>query len=277
MPRSLLRCCKEVYAEPALGRQRAVGRDRAARGRDACHAAFHAHGGHRGGRPAAVSRSIPGSGCAISAIASPRTSWFHRRRLDSMQLHIRHETRYRYERPVKYSVQSLHLTPRRDASQRALTWTHLRARAAPRAGRRLRQHLAPAHHRGAAPRNSHRGAAAWSRPPTPRGARTTGPLSPLAYLAPTALTAPERGAAGIRERRTSNGLNDPRERARGAGRGGVHRGALQAGHQRRAGQRGGGLQERRRRVPGPCACLHRLGAFGRHAGALCERLPLHRR
>ena len=36
-----------------------------------------------------------------------------------MQLHIRHETRYRYERPVKYSVQSLHLTPRRDPSQRA--------------------------------------------------------------------------------------------------------------------------------------------------------------
>ena len=31
-----------------------------------------------------------------------------------MQMHILHETRYRYERPVKYSVQSLHLTPRRD-------------------------------------------------------------------------------------------------------------------------------------------------------------------
>ena len=40
-----------------------------------------------------------------------------------MQLHIRHETRYRYERPVKYSVQSLHLTPRRDPGQRALSWT----------------------------------------------------------------------------------------------------------------------------------------------------------
>src|ERR1700689_4879638 len=39
-----------------------------------------------------------------------------------MQMHIRHETRYRYERPVKYSVQSLHLTPRRDPSQRALAW-----------------------------------------------------------------------------------------------------------------------------------------------------------
>ena len=50
-----------------------------------------------------------------------------------MQLHIRHETRYRYDRPVKYSVQSLHLTPRRDASQRALTWNI----SAP--GRRLEQ------------------------------------------------------------------------------------------------------------------------------------------
>lgn len=50
-----------------------------------------------------------------------------------MQMHIRHETRYRYERPVKYSVQSLHLTPRRDLSQRALAWNII----AP--GRRLEQ------------------------------------------------------------------------------------------------------------------------------------------
>ena len=50
-----------------------------------------------------------------------------------MEMHIRHETRYRYERPVKYSVQSLHLTPRRDLSQRALSWSI----AAP--GRRLEQ------------------------------------------------------------------------------------------------------------------------------------------
>jgi len=50
-----------------------------------------------------------------------------------MHMHIRHETRYRYEHPVKYSVQSLHLTPRRDLSQRALSWSI----AAP--GRRLEQ------------------------------------------------------------------------------------------------------------------------------------------
>ena len=39
-----------------------------------------------------------------------------------MQLHIRHETCYRYEHPVTYSIQSLRLTPRRDAGQRSLAW-----------------------------------------------------------------------------------------------------------------------------------------------------------
>lgn len=39
-----------------------------------------------------------------------------------MLLYIRHETRYQYEHPVKHSIQSLRLTPRRDAGQRALRW-----------------------------------------------------------------------------------------------------------------------------------------------------------
>jgi len=39
-----------------------------------------------------------------------------------MQLHIRHETVYRYGEPVKRSVQNLRLTPRRDPVQRALSW-----------------------------------------------------------------------------------------------------------------------------------------------------------
>jgi transglutaminase-like putative cysteine protease len=39
-----------------------------------------------------------------------------------MQLHIRHETFYRYGEPVKRSVQNLRLTPRGDPSQRALSW-----------------------------------------------------------------------------------------------------------------------------------------------------------
>lgn len=40
-----------------------------------------------------------------------------------MQLHIRHETVYRYGEPVKRSVQNLRLTPRRDPVQRSLSWT----------------------------------------------------------------------------------------------------------------------------------------------------------
>jgi transglutaminase-like putative cysteine protease len=39
-----------------------------------------------------------------------------------MHLHIRHETLYRYAEPVKRSVQNLRLTPRREATQRALRW-----------------------------------------------------------------------------------------------------------------------------------------------------------
>lgn len=39
-----------------------------------------------------------------------------------MQLHILHETHYRYSEPVKRSVQSLRLTPRHDASQRTINW-----------------------------------------------------------------------------------------------------------------------------------------------------------
>jgi transglutaminase-like putative cysteine protease len=39
-----------------------------------------------------------------------------------MQLHIRHETLYRYGEPVKRSVQNLRLTPRSDPVQRVLSW-----------------------------------------------------------------------------------------------------------------------------------------------------------
>ncbi len=38
-------------------------------------------------------------------------------------LHIRHETVYRYDHPVKHSVQALRLTPRNDGGQRVLRWT----------------------------------------------------------------------------------------------------------------------------------------------------------
>jgi transglutaminase-like putative cysteine protease len=106
-----------------------------------------------------------------------------------MHMHIRHETRYRYERPVKYSVQSLHLTPRRDLSQRALSWSI----ASP--GRRLEQidaygniaHLLtieePHREISIVVRGVVETADSDAR-------QDDGPLSPLAYLAPTQLTAP---------------------------------------------------------------------------------------
>lgn len=39
-----------------------------------------------------------------------------------MQLHIRHETVYRYDHPVKHSIQNLRLTPRTEPCQRVLAW-----------------------------------------------------------------------------------------------------------------------------------------------------------
>jgi transglutaminase-like putative cysteine protease len=39
-----------------------------------------------------------------------------------MQLHIRHETLYRYAEPVRYTIQVLHLTPRREARQHIVNW-----------------------------------------------------------------------------------------------------------------------------------------------------------
>jgi len=106
-----------------------------------------------------------------------------------MQLHIRHETRYRYDRPVKYSVQSLHLTPRRDPGQRALSWTIT----AP--GRRTEQidaygnisHLLTIEQPHREIQIVVRGVVETA---DTDGRQEDGPLSPLAYLAPTALTAP---------------------------------------------------------------------------------------
>jgi transglutaminase-like putative cysteine protease len=40
-----------------------------------------------------------------------------------MQLHIRHETIYRYAESVRYTIQALHLTPRSEARQRIVSWT----------------------------------------------------------------------------------------------------------------------------------------------------------
>jgi transglutaminase-like putative cysteine protease len=128
-----------------------------------------------------------------------------------MQMHIRHETRYHYERPVKYSVQSLHLTPRRDLSQRALTWNIV----AP--GRRLEQidaygnisHLLTIEE----PHREIRIVVHGVVETADADARLEdGPLSPLAYLAPTQLTLPNDDLKAFAQGALAQ-VNEPRERA----------------------------------------------------------------
>jgi transglutaminase-like putative cysteine protease len=128
-----------------------------------------------------------------------------------MQMHILHETRYRYERPVKYSVQSLHLTPRRDLSQRALNWSITSP------GRRLEQidaygnisHLLTVE-------EPHREISIVVRGVVETAdtdaRQDDGPLSPLAYLAATQLTSPndELRAFALS---ALNGTTDPLARA----------------------------------------------------------------
>jgi transglutaminase-like putative cysteine protease len=128
-----------------------------------------------------------------------------------MQMHIRHETRYQYERPVKYSVQSLHLTPRRDLSQRALTWSI----SAP--GRRLEQidaygnisHLltieVPHREIQIVVHGVVETADAEAR-------QDDGTLSPLAYLAATQLTAPNEDLKAFAQGALES-ISEPRVRA----------------------------------------------------------------
>ena len=129
-----------------------------------------------------------------------------------MQLFIRHVTRYRYERPVKYSVQSLHLTPRRDPSQRSLAWSI----SAP--GRRLEQvdaygniaHLLTIE-------EPHREisivVAGVVETADSEARQDEGPLSPLAYLAPTKLTAANEEIKSFAQTALAS-VVEPRARAR---------------------------------------------------------------
>jgi transglutaminase-like putative cysteine protease len=129
-----------------------------------------------------------------------------------MQMHIRHETRYRYERPVKYSVQSLHLTPRRDQGQRALNWTI----SAP--GRRLEQvdaygnisHLLTIEEPHREITIVVRGVVETS---DAEGRQDDGPLSHLAYLSPTKLTTPNEELRSFAQHAMHN-IADPLSRAR---------------------------------------------------------------
>jgi transglutaminase-like putative cysteine protease len=113
-----------------------------------------------------------------------------------MLLHIRHETIYRYDRPVHHSVQSLRLTPRREHRQRTMAWQTV----AP--GRRSEQ--VDAHGNITqlltveAPHSEIRIVVSGSVDLLDEGPMIfdRGPISPLAYSAATALTGAD---ARIRE------------------------------------------------------------------------------
>jgi transglutaminase-like putative cysteine protease len=114
-----------------------------------------------------------------------------------MQLRIVHRTAYHYDEPVKYSAQALRLTPRRDGNQRVLSWgIH-----AP--GRRIEQvdahgnvtHLLTVED----PHQDIEIVVSGSVEVPAEGAVVPhdGPLSPLAYLASTRLTAPDEVIAKL--------------------------------------------------------------------------------
>jgi transglutaminase-like putative cysteine protease len=128
-----------------------------------------------------------------------------------MQLQIVHRTTYRYEEPVKYTAQILRLTPRREGSQQVLSW-NLRA-----PGRRTEQvdaygnvtHLLTLEEPHRELELEVRGVVEMSGDEA--FVRGDGLLSPLAYLAPTALTvaSPEMIALA---RTTMSGEGDLRKR-----------------------------------------------------------------
>ena len=128
-----------------------------------------------------------------------------------MQLHIRHETRYQYERPVKYSVQSLHLTPRRDSNQRAVAWTIV----AP--GRRIEQtdaygniaHLLTIEEPH---REIHIMVHGIVETADLEGRHDDGSLSPLNFLSSTTLTAPNEELRAFALSAVGQ-IVDPRSRA----------------------------------------------------------------
>jgi len=106
-----------------------------------------------------------------------------------MQARISHRTTYRYQEPVKYTAQTLRLTPRRDGEQHTLTWSIQ----AP--GRRAEQvdahgnitHLLTLEEPHREIQIVVTGVVEITR--SRDVLREQGALSPLAYLAPTALTA----------------------------------------------------------------------------------------
>jgi len=124
-----------------------------------------------------------------------------------MQLHILHRTAYRYEEPVKYTAQILRLTPRREGAQRILSWT-IRA-----PGRRTEQvdahgnttHLLTLEDPHRAIEIDVRGVVEMTG--DEEFVRFDGSLSPLAYLAPTLLTAASAPMVALAHEHMNGGGN----------------------------------------------------------------------
>ena len=114
-----------------------------------------------------------------------------------MQLRILHRTVYSYDEPVKYTAQTLRLTPRREGAQRVLSWS-IRA-----PGRRTEQvdahgnitHLLTLEQPHRAIEIDVRGVVEMAG--DEEFVRFDGALSPLAYLAPTPLTTASAAMAAL--------------------------------------------------------------------------------
>jgi len=119
-----------------------------------------------------------------------------------MQLHIHHETRYEYEETVSYSIQALKLTPRTDRGQRVLSWRITTP------GDRLQQldpygnltHFVTLESPHRELRIAVDGVVDTSSEVSTAPSPGEGELSPLAYLAPTALTRPDDRLRELAER-----------------------------------------------------------------------------
>jgi transglutaminase-like putative cysteine protease len=124
------------------------------------------------------------------------------------RLRIQHTCEHRYDYPRQYSAQALRLTPRRDSFQHTLSWT---IHAPGRRAEQLDAHGNITHlltleesHRFIEVVVTGLVEIAWSEQPLPH----EGPLSPLTYLAPTALTRPDAALAALAaSNRPQNGAN----------------------------------------------------------------------
>ena len=117
-----------------------------------------------------------------------------------MKLHIRHRTSYRYAAPVAYSIQLLRLVPREEGVQRTLSWQvdvpGRRCLQTDAFGNRSQLVTVEGNH---AELTIEAHGIVETRTDTAGWVVDDGTLSPLAYLAPSALTQPNESLAALAE------------------------------------------------------------------------------